>query len=375
MSPRRRSVARRDLPPNTYCRRGYYSWRDPRTREEYGLGRNKQRACIQAVEANLHIANLAKDKPRLIDRLTGDHDRSVAAWAKVYAEKLAEQAFADNTRRTYASHGRRVVELLGASTPVKSVTALDVSNALKTLTESGKARTAQAVRHFMRDWFRAAIVDGWRDDNPVRDTKLAAPVKVKRARLTLEVFLQARERIELPWLRNAVDLALISGQRREDISAAKFSAFRDGGWWCAQSSEKSDVPHQIFIPLDLRLDVLGMSLGDVLAQCRKSGVLSPYLIHQTEPRGNSPVGSRIWLDTISKRFSAVIAALGIEWGENTPPTFHELRSLSERLYAAQGGVSTQHLLGHNDAETTALYHNLRKSQWVHALDGRVIVRK
>ncbi|MFV9998399.1 MAG: phage integrase Arm DNA-binding domain-containing protein, partial [Arsenophonus endosymbiont of Dermacentor nuttalli] len=36
-----RKIKNWDLPPNLYKRNGYYSYRDPRTRKEYGLGRNK----------------------------------------------------------------------------------------------------------------------------------------------------------------------------------------------------------------------------------------------------------------------------------------------------------------------------------------------
>lgn len=35
----------------------------------------------------------------------------------------------------------------------------------------------------------------------------------------------------------------------------------------------------------------------------------------------------------------------IDWGEGSPATFHEQRSLSERLYKEQG-LDTQKLLGH-----------------------------
>jgi hypothetical protein len=35
--------------------------------------------------------------------------------------------------------------------------------------------------------------------------------------------------------------------------------------------------------------------------------------------------------------------------EDSPPTFHEIRSLSERRYAEQGNVNTQELLCYRDA--------------------------
>jgi integrase len=104
-------------------------------------------------------------------------------------------------------------------------------------------------------------------------------------------------------------------------------------------------------------------LGDVVKQCRSTGVLSQHLIHQTKSWGNSPVGAQIWVDTITKHFTATLASLRIDWGEKEPPTFHEIRSLSERLHADQGNVKTQELLGHKDPKTTALYHDAR-GEWV-----------
>ncbi|WP_411195610.1 hypothetical protein ACHQI3_12235 [Raoultella planticola] len=47
----------------------------------------------------------------------------------------------------------------------------------------------------------------------------------------------------------------------------------------------------------------------------------------------------------------------------TMPTFHEQRSLSERLYEAQG-INTQQLLGHSSEKMTAQYHNDRGLDWV-----------
>lgn len=368
MSPRRRGKHKGDWPRNLYERGGYFSWRHPDTREEFGLGRDKRKAFDQAIEANHKIAANSKDEPRLIHRITGEADRSVMKWNEKYQALLAkpEQDYAAVTLKSYKSLGKRMVRMLGADAPLQTVTALKVSEALETVAVTeGKARLAQALRNFMRDSFREARVQGWFvGENPVLDTKLSVSVEVKRARLSLEVFNHIYQATELDWLRNAMALALVSGQRREDIAVAQFKAFHDGGWWCVQESEKGADPHRIFIPLELRLNAFGMSLEDVLKQCRRTGVASHFLIHQTVNRGNSPVGRRIWIDTLSHRFAEAMEALKIDWAPKTPPTFHEIRSLSERLYAEQGGVNTQELLGHKDPETTALYHDSRGSEWV-----------
>lgn len=366
MTPRRRSSRKRGWPDHLYERDGYYSWKSPIDGVEYGIGRNKASAFAQAIEANLKVAELIH-APRLIHRITGDGERTVEAWNRKYLELITTTGkYAAVTLKSYKSLGKRMVRLLGAEAPLVTIKPLKIAEILDaTAVTEGKARTAQALRNFMRDSFREARVQGWyTGENPVLDSKLSVKVEVKRARLSFEVFMQVYRRTKLIWLKNAMALALVSAQRREDVAIAQFPAFREGAWWCEQQSEKSQDPHRIQIPLDLRLNVFGMSLGDVVSQCRRTGVLSKFLIHQTTNRGNSPAGRQIWLDTISRRFTDEITALGMDWAPKDPPTFHEIRSLSERLYSDQGGVDTQELLGHLDAETTAGYHDSRGSEWV-----------
>lgn len=357
MSPRRRSGAKRGWPANLYEQDGYFSWRHPVTRRSYGLGKDKTSAFTQAVEANLHLANL-RAAPRLVDRLTGNADRSLGAWLDLHQKMLEARnpPLAANTLRGYKSLSGRTRETFKAETPVRSITPLMIANALQDLAHM--PRLAQAWRGYMRESFREAIVQGWLDDNPVRDTR-AARVIVQRARLTFPVFMQTYEACDVTWLRNAMALALVSAQRREDIALAKVKDCRDKAWWVDQGKTGA----RVILPFDLRLDCFGKSLSDVYEQCRQTGVLSQFLIHQTENKGNSPVGRQIWKDTISRRFTDTLGRLGLDFEGKEPPTFHEIRSLSERLYSAQGNVNTQELLGHKDPRTTQLYHDGR-GEWV-----------
>lgn len=356
MSPRPRNALNRRLPPNLRERSGYFSWRNPVDGKEYGLGRDKPRAIAEAVEANLRILELPVGV-RLVDRLDGSGERTIEKLAESFEKKLAGRKLADNTRRSLRSLLKRTRETFGDDTSVERVTTLIISEALDALGKE-KARTAQAWRSFLADFFRHAVAIGWIKENPVLVTD-AVQVEVKRSRLTLDVFKRVRAVADV-WLRNAMNLAIVTAQRREEICSAQFRDFRDGGWFCEQGKTGSKV----FIPLAIRLDALGLSLDDVLSDCRKTGVVSPFLIHQTRPYGNSPRGSQIWVDTVSRRFTDALASLQLDWGDKTAPTFHEIRSLSERLYAAQGRVNTQELLGHRDPRMTQVYHDARGAEWV-----------
>lgn len=55
---------------------------------------------------------------------------------------------------------------------------------------------------------------------------------------------------------------------------------------------------------------------------------------------------------------------GLNWPEDkTPPSFHEIRSLSARLYTEQG-IDAQALLGHKSPDMTAIYRDVRGAEWI-----------
>lgn len=125
------------------------------------------------------------------------------------------------------------------------------------------------------------------------------------------------------------------------------------------------------LPLSLRLDAVGLVLGEVITRCRDATV-SRYLLHYKRSRGPALAGAPIALNTISEKFSQArdLAAKDCSlWAtDKSPPTFHEQRSLAGRLYAAQG-IDPQALLGHKDAKTTALYTDSRGAEWVRVKVG------
>jgi integrase len=356
MAPRKRSERKRDFPDNLYESGGFYRWRHPRTKRDYGLGSDKAKAFKEAKRANLHLA-MEQPAPTLVDRITGKVD-TWGDWMDDFEKLLAKRKLADNTRRTYASLLNKARALAEPTAPFSSVTTKVIAKALGTLEDAGKARQAQQFRSFMKDCFNDAIGEGWTKENPALVVR-AIDVEVKRARLQFDVFMAVYEAEQTPWAKNCYALALVSGQDRESCANATFKAIRDGAWW----NERGKTGARIVIPLELRLNCFGMSLDDVVRQCRATGVLSRYLIHQTQNYGNSKAGAQIWINTITRHFTDTLASLNLDFAPKEPPTFHEIRSLSERLYAEQGNVKTQELLGHKDAKTTALYHDAR-GEWV-----------
>jgi integrase len=371
MAPRRRSHDRRNWPDNVRERDGYYSWVNPETGKEHGIGRDKTVAFEEAREANLHIAARSQ-KARLVHKLTGEHERTVGEWAKRFAGYLAGRKLSPLTRKMYKSCDKRLVAALGADTLISTVTALRMSDLITDIAKKeGKPRRAIQVRSYASEFFREAKVKGWVPENPVQDLG-AIQVTTKRARLTFEVFMQvyANTRTTRVWLHNALAVAIVSAQRREDIALFETSDWREGGWYCEQGKGNPDKGgigrggSRVFIPGALRLERFGMSLEDVYRQCRATRVFTRHVIHHTTYHGpQCPIGSHVHMDSLTTGFHAEIQRLGIDWGDKEPPSFHEIRSLSERLYTAQGGVNTQLLLGHKSPQTTAIYNDDRRSEW------------
>jgi len=109
------------------------------------------------------------------------------------------------------------------------------------------------------------------------------------------------------------------------------------------------------VPLALRLDVLGVSLDELVKERGK--VLSPYLLHHLRPQGQAAAGDPIHPDTLSDAFTRARKLADID--DAGAPTFHELRSLCKRLYLAQGGVDTKALLGHSGERVADMYADPR----------------
>ncbi|HDI5117898.1 TPA: integrase, partial [Salmonella enterica subsp. enterica serovar Choleraesuis] len=144
--------------------------------------------------------------------------------------------------------------------------------------------------------FREAIVEGRITTNPVESTR-APEIKVARERLQLETYNATRTAAEhLPvWFPLAMDLALVTGQRREDIVNMKFSDDFDNRLYVTQIK----TGMKIAIPLSLTLQAPGLRPGTVIDRCRL--VSKTDFMISAGIRKNSPTGN-IHPDGLTKTF-------------------------------------------------------------------------
>jgi integrase len=357
MAPRQRKDPR--LPDGLRERDGYFSYTSPLDGREYGIGRDRRVAIQQAMEANAAL----RRKPSVLERITGSV-HTWSEWCDEFEKLLQRRESKPNTVRTRKSLMKRLRTVAPANKPANQVSTEDCSRAIDVLTGEGKQRMAQSFRSFMRDSFDRMVAKGWRADNPAKVTDVVT-VKVKRGRLSFQTFTKLYETTSIVWLRNAMALAIVGGQDRDSCGHAEFTHIRNGAWF----NERTKTGARIELPLELRLDCFGMSLEDVVSQCRRTGVVSRYLIHQTERAKGATIGKPLHLDVITRTFTAELAKLRIDWEGKSPPTFHEIRSLSGRLYKQQGDVNPQELFGHKDPRTTAVYTDGR-GEWM-----RVSIKK
>lgn len=364
MAPRPRNTGSKDLPPNLYrktdSRNGitYYTYRDPISGRCFGLGKDKDAAIREAIAANFAEAL----KPALSERISAPpklKGKTFSEWLIEYRAIYLERNLSPTTNKSIRTRLDRLCDVFG-SMQIKDVTTMDVANYLTAITKEGKAQMAKAMRSLLRDVFFEAMARGWVGANPVDLTK-PPKVKIKRERLSLELWQATYAEATEPWLRNAMQLALITGQRRDDIASMQFKDVHDGFLHIVQSKTGT----RIRISTKLHLEALGLELGEVIKQCR-GGSLSKHLVHHSRRYGNAKAGHPLALDTLSSAFSRArdkaATKLGITFGSH-PPSFHEQRSLSARLHEEEGR-DAQKLLGHRSSAMTDVYRDTRGSEWI-----------
>jgi hypothetical protein len=299
----------------------------------------------------VHEANIIAEKSvittTLAERLTGP--RSVADLIK----RMPRDELKPATRRSYDSHDNAILAKFGERHCL-SIKTDELSDFLDAIKAKGTLRMAQAIRTRLIDVFARGVSIGWVPANPASVTLNIQPV-VKRQRLTLDTFklVLAKAPEVADWFPNAMLLALVSGQDRSTIGLWERGWTKDG----TATVYRQKTDKWIAIPTALRMDAIGLSLADVIAQCKSSSVVSKYLIHHPRSVGAAKRGDPIRLQTITDCFTE--ARRLAELPDKHGVSFHEIRSLSKRLYDEQGSVDTKALLGHSTDATAAIYANNR----------------
>lgn len=230
---------------------------------------------------------------------------------------------------------------------------IDIYKVIQRAINENKTNLARRLYIEARDIFYTAILDKQIEYNPVHLIKPPKD-KVKRQRLTLNHFLSIRRFAVFQgynWFVDALDLALVTGQRPSDLSKMSIFDVRDDHLYI----EQQKTGERIALPVDLRLDIYNLSIMDIVDRINLND--QHLLINKA--------GDQCHTYSMSRYFKMCRDAVGLDESDSsrTPPSFYEIRSLSERLYRDQG-INTQTLLGHLYQTTTDKYNNRRSlNEW------------
>lgn len=342
---------RSNWPKHLYVSRGYYTYRHPVTGKGYGLGRDIDYAIQQATEANQAI-----EAQSLLRKIEGR--KTLGEAIAIYETQVAASDLKIRTRYSIKSSLKAIKALSDLELGTRYEDAPAISGRcyalLKTYVDAGKLRMAKQVRTTLIDLFSCVIARGWLAVNPCKHLKLP-PAKVRRQRLTMDDF-RAIHAHSPRWLQHAMNLALVTLQRRGEVAYMRFRDVSDGFLHVTQ--QKTGV--RLRIPL--KLEIEGIRLEDEIRSCRD--MVTPHMVHHAHTHGKAVAGGSVHPQTIAAEFARARAKAGIKTQPGkTPPTFHEIRSLGIRLYKARG-YDPQNLAGHKQATTTEIYSDNRGAEWV-----------
>ena len=355
---RQRLARNKGLPPNLYQNSaGYFYFIDPASKKSKGLGRDKSHAHAEARAANAAIAD--RKPSSLVDWVKGKKDYTLAEWVPLYKELWTSKTEpAHNTLRNASSYLSRIEACEFAWMRLPEIGTAHAAKFLAAVEAESGAAAATGMRARMSDVFRWAETQGLIDagKNPVRATYTPSRT-VKRERLTLEQFHLVHAKAP-KWLQRTMMLGLVTAQRRDDLANMKFSDQKDGYLFIVQGKSQGTIKLQQDV--NISLAAVGQSISEVIADCRDL-IVSRYIIHHTHRRGSARPGDQLSSNGISNAFQEAVIEAGIVPAEGrTPPSFHEIRSLSERLYKAEFGAAfAQAMLGHKNASMTAKYDDMR----------------
>lgn len=366
---RPRKTTSDDLPANLYEQRpGYFVYVNRLTGKAIAVGRVPRKDAIkQAIDANKYV-EAEQAKTDILAKIQASTGATLADWLSEYAKIQTRRGMAATTKRQSDWKRRALEAKFGRRTLTELAAPRIWADWIDSMIEAGKHGAAVNWKSYVQDVWREAIAQGWATTNPIMVLR-SVPAGVKRARLTLDGFrsIYAEAGKFDPWLQRSMELAIITGQRREDLAAMQFRKRADASAWIESGTlyvRQGKTGAQLAIPLDLRLDALDWTLSDVVAKCRDA-VVSPWLLHQIRHQSRVAPGDSLSLNRLTKGFAKARDAVPRFWPDGIdPPTFHEMRSLSIRLWTDQAGAEfAQALAGHKDAATTAVYRDVRGSEW------------
>jgi len=348
MPPQRRNRANTDLPKNLYSTgNGYFAYEHPVTGKRHGMGKDRQAAIEAAIELNDHFSGGSA----LVDRIVSQNTRLTDFIPKYKGILTHERKQSPKTLKETEYRLNNIDTQLGSY----YLSQIDVLRCAAFL-DQFPPRQSNAYRALLTDLYKWAGAKGLTVDNPATRT-IPKKSQVIRKRWDMDGFKAARE--EAPaYIQNAMNLALHTLLRREDLVKLKFRDYKDGHLRVATRKTGAHI--------DI---VAGPELDAVIKSCRNDA-FSHWMVHYPLKFRKGYEGKALTPEALTRGVQKARDDSGYykDMGAGERPTLHEIRSLGAKLYEEQG-INPQALLGHKDAAMTRVYLDRYEVEWIEATAG------
>ena len=359
---RSRHKGNKDIPANLYRDNGNsWRYRHPVTGKFHAMGTDRNKAFQAARKLNALLI-VEED---IFAKVAGRTVNFQIFSEQYLAEKRRKDGrpISENTRHTNQVQLNRLWKVWG-NKELDSITLKMVNEYLDSLTPSN----SKSVRSLLCNIFDVAVSKGLCPDNPARIT-LSRYVPKQRKRHTVEGLRIIRSHSPL-WLQNAIDLSLLTTQRRSDIVKIRWTDIHDGYIHIAQQ-KTTDDPMDDFEVLDgsgyIRIKI-DDELQQVLDRCKSDNVPSPFVIHHVPKRKVKNAKKEHWTQILplylSEEFLRIVKLSNAypKLEGRQIPTFHEIRVLAIFLHK-KAGRSAQALAGHSSVKMTEHYESGDEIIW------------
>lgn len=286
--------------------------------------------------------------------------KTFSEFCVLYKEILTTKQVTEKTMKNRLNYLQFLEETFGKRT-LCSIKPFELQRAIHNLAKVHQSK-GKRVMIEIKCLFNEALNEGWIDVNPTVSIRVPKVV-IQRNRLTLEQFkviLTEAGGKYPPWVKHLMLLAVVTGQRRSDILKMKFSdIWENEGEQCLHITQQK-TGSMVSIPLSLYCKELDTTVKQVVDNCRT------YYKKQSDLMIRKADGRSLADTSLSFRFMQVRNNAYPQYLHDlAAPSLHECRSLSERIYRAQG-IDTRVLLGHKSQRMTDLYNsnrNIKNTDW------------
>lgn len=382
MTPRRRQLGNEDLPTglSPVTHRGQMQWRYryPTGKDVWFPVGTTRSAAVEAANR----FNIEFREPQAIRMERQDkYNRPISQWLpKVIKRVKAEEDLSPAVLKTFLSNCDKLLVSHG-DVYSKSITLETVNDFIDEQARHSSNEVKNRKALFLKKVFDYLVDMSAMSENFAAKKKLLPTTKKQRARLNEENY-QSIYNNAPAFLKIAMSLSLQTTHAVLEVSRIKYKdcnmfaspelidgVLMYGYMRIRRQKVKKHESSRVEIPIT-------KALKDIIDASRADNIVSPYLVHRISRVGTITKGidhpTQCESEYISKAFSTLRDELNLcNKIENRRyrPSFHEIRSLSIRLFD-KAGYDPQARAAHSKAETTEIYKE-DNEQWVRVPAGEI----